>query len=80
MKSALILSAALLSTTALAGTAQAQDVQIENAVARVIVLVEDRAVAAYFEAAAQIDGADPKQVGNWVPGEVIKPYNCSLAL
>jgi len=43
MKSALILSAALLSTTALAGTAQAQDVQIENAVARVIVLVEDRA-------------------------------------
>lgn len=42
MKTALILSAALLSTTALGGTAQAQDVQIENAVARVIVLVEDR--------------------------------------
>jgi hypothetical protein len=42
MKTALILSAALLSTTALVGTAQAQDVQIENAVARVIVLVEDR--------------------------------------
>ena len=42
MKTAFILSAALLSTTALAGTAQAQDVQIENAVARVIVLVEDR--------------------------------------
>lgn len=42
MKTALILSAALMSTTALAGAAQAQDVQIENAVARVIVLVEDR--------------------------------------
>jgi len=42
MKAALILSAALLSTTTFAGMAQAQDVQIENAVGRVIVLVEDR--------------------------------------
>ena len=42
MKTALTLSATLVSVLALAGAAQAQDVQIENAVARVIVLVEDR--------------------------------------
>jgi len=41
----------------------------------IAVLVEDRAVAAYFEAAAQIDGADPKQVGNWVTGEVFRRLN-----
>ncbi len=42
MKTALTLSATLVSALALAGAAQAQEVQIENAVARVIVLVEDR--------------------------------------
>ncbi len=39
------------------------------------VLIEDRAVAAYFEEAAQIKGADPKQVGNWVTGEIFRRLN-----
>ena len=38
-------------------------------------LVEDHAIAAYFEEAAQIQGADPKQVGNWITGEVFRRLN-----
>lgn len=38
-------------------------------------LVEDRAVAAYFEEAAQIQGADPKQVGHWITGEIFRRLN-----
>ena len=38
-------------------------------------LVEDHAVAAYFEEAAQIQDADPKQVGNWITGEVFRRLN-----
>ncbi len=41
----------------------------------IAVLIEDRAVAAYFEEAAQIKGADPKQVGNWVTGEIFRRLN-----
>ena len=41
----------------------------------IAVLVEDRAVATYFEAAAQLDDADPKQVGNWVTGEIFRRLN-----
>ena len=38
-------------------------------------LVEDHAVAAYFEEAAQMQGADPKQVGNWITGEIFRRLN-----
>ena len=38
-------------------------------------LVEDHAVAAYFEEAAQVQGADPKQVGNWITGEIFRRLN-----
>ena len=41
----------------------------------IAVLVEDRAVAAYFEDAAKADGADPRQVGNWITGEVFRRLN-----
>ena len=41
----------------------------------IAVLIEDRAVAAYFEEAVQIKGADPKQVGNWVTGEIFRRLN-----
>ena len=37
------------------------------------VLVEDRAIANYFEAAASIDGdADPQTVANWMAGELFR--------
>lgn len=39
------------------------------------VLVEDHAVAAYFENAAKANDADPKQVGNWITGEVFRRLN-----
>ena len=32
-------------------------------------------MAAYFEEAAQIQGADPKQVGNWITGEIFRRLN-----
>ncbi len=38
-------------------------------------LVEDHAVAEYFEQAAQLPGADPKQVSNWITGEVFRRLN-----
>ena len=38
-------------------------------------LIEDHAVAAYFEEAAQVQGADPKQVGNWITGEIFRRLN-----
>ena len=38
-------------------------------------LIEDQAVAAYFEEAAQVQGADPKQVGNWITGEMFRRLN-----
>ena len=41
----------------------------------VAALVEDHAVAAYFEEAARIQGADPKQVGNWITGEIFRRLN-----
>ena len=39
------------------------------------VLVEDHAVAAYFENAARANDTDPKQVGNWITGEVFRRLN-----
>jgi aspartyl-tRNA(Asn)/glutamyl-tRNA(Gln) amidotransferase subunit B len=36
------------------------------------VLVSDRAVAEYFEAATTSDGADPKAIANWVTGELFR--------
>ena len=38
-------------------------------------LVEDHVVAAYFEEAAQVQDADPKQVGNWITGEIFRRLN-----
>ena len=38
----------------------------------VTLLVEDRNIAAYFEAAAGQQGADPKLVSNWMSGEVFR--------
>jgi aspartyl-tRNA(Asn)/glutamyl-tRNA(Gln) amidotransferase subunit B len=36
------------------------------------VLVSDRAVAEYFEAATASDGSDPKAIANWVTGELFR--------
>ncbi len=41
----------------------------------IAVLIEDAAVAAYFEEAAQHSGADPKSVANWVTGEIFRRLN-----
>ena len=41
----------------------------------IAVLIEDSAVADYFEEAAQLAGADPKRIGNWVTGEVFRRLN-----
>jgi len=38
----------------------------------ILLLVEDRDIAAYFEAAASQEGADPKLVSNWMTGEVFR--------
>jgi len=35
-------------------------------------LAEDRDIAEYFEAAATCEGADPKQVANWMTGELFR--------
>jgi len=39
------------------------------------VLIEDQAIANYFEAAASVEGVDAKQVANWVTGEVFRRLN-----
>jgi aspartyl-tRNA(Asn)/glutamyl-tRNA(Gln) amidotransferase subunit B len=39
------------------------------------VLVDDHRVADYFEEVLQHDGAEPKQVSNWVAGEVFRRLN-----
>ncbi len=41
----------------------------------IAVLIEDRAIADYFEAAAGQSGADPKQVANWMTGELFRRLN-----
>ena len=41
----------------------------------ITVLIEDQAIATYFEEAAAIKGADAKQVANWVTGEVFRRLN-----
>jgi len=41
----------------------------------VAVLIEDRHIASYFEEAARSNGTDPKQVTNWVTGEVFRRLN-----
>lgn len=41
----------------------------------IAVLTEDQHIAAYFEQAARPNGADAKQVANWVTGEVFRRLN-----
>ena len=41
----------------------------------IAVLTEDQHIAAYFEQAARQNGADAKQVANWVTGEVFRRLN-----
>ena len=41
----------------------------------IAVLIEDRTIADYFEAAAGQPNADPKQVANWMTGELFRHLN-----
>ncbi len=43
------------------------------------VLVSDRALADYFEAAVKASARDPKQIANWVTGEMLRRMKATLA-